>query len=138
MTEEEYKKLVRAANVERTFVAIVMQTLDYYIDNMKANCKKNGFKIEPFEANQLMIMQKVIRHITIDYRTLATPKAKAFKDYAKIMAVTIQELFSRTDGDYMTMYKFYNYIKAFKTQNHFIEVPAEVEQDAFRVVLDND
>lgn len=134
MTEEEYKHIVQSANVERAFVATVMHALDYYIDNMKANCKKNGLKIEPFEANQLTVMQKAIRNITIDYRTLTTSKSKAFKDYAKIMAVTIQELFSRTDGDYMTMYKFYNYIKAFKNQNHFIEVPAEVEQDAFKVI----
>lgn len=138
MSEEEYKNIVQAANVERAFVATVMQALDYYIDNMKANCKKNSLKIEPFEANQLTVMQKAIRNITIDYRTLATSKSKAFKDYAKIMAVTIQELFSRTDGDYMTMYKFYNYIKAFKNQNHFIEVPAEVEQDAFKVIWNDD
>lgn len=138
MTEEEHKYIVQSANVERAFVATVMHALDYYINNMKANCKKNNLKIEPFEANQLMIMQKAIRNITIDYRTLATSKSKAFKDYAKIMAVTIQELFSRTDGDYMTMYKFYNYIKAFKNQNHFIEVPAEVEQDAFKVIWNND
>lgn len=138
MTEEEYKHIVQSANVERAFVATVMHALDYYIDNMKANCKKNGLKIEPFEANQLTVMQKAIRNITIDYRTLVTSKSKAFKDYAKIMAVTIQELFSRTDGDYMTMYKFYNYIKAFKNQNHFIEVPAEVEQDAFKVIWNND
>lgn len=138
MTEEEHKHIVQSANVERAFVATVMHALDYYIDNMKANCKKNNLKIESFEANQLMIMQKAIRNITIDYRTLATSKSKAFKDYAKIMAVTIQELFSRTDGDYMTMYKFYNYIKAFKNQNHFIEVPAEVEQDAFKVIWNGD
>lgn len=138
MTEEEYKHIVQSANVERAFVATVMHALDYYIDNMKANCKKNNLKIEPFEANQLMIMQKAIRNITVDYRTLTTSKSKAFKDYAKIMAVTIQELFSRTDGDYMTMYKFYNYIKAFKNQNHFIEVPAEVEQDAFKVIWNDD
>lgn len=138
MTEEEYKYIVQSANVERAFVATVMHALDYYIDNMKANCKKNGLKIEPFEANQLTVMQKAIRNITIDYRTFAKSKSKVFKDYAKIMAVTIQELFSRTDGDYMTMYKFYNYIKAFKNQNHFIEVPAEVEQDAFKVIWNND
>lgn len=138
MTEEEYKNIVQSANVERAFVATVMHALDYYIDNMKANCKRNNLKIEPFEANQLMIIQKAIRNITIDYRTLDKSKSKAFKDYAKIMAVTIQELFSRTDGDYMTMYKFYNYIKAFKNQNHFIEVPAEVEQDAFKVIWNND
>lgn len=138
MTEEEHKYIVQSANVERAFVATVMHALDYYIDNMKANCKKNNLKIEPFEANQLMIIQKAIRNITIDYRTLATSKSKAFKDYAKIMAVTIQELFSRTDGDYMTMYKFYNYIKAFKNQNHFIEVPAEVEQDTFKVIWNDD
>lgn len=138
MTEEEYKHIVQSANVERAFVATVMHALDYYIDNMKANCKKNGLKIEPFEANQLEVMQKAIRNITIDYRTLVTSKSKAFKDYAKIIAVTIQELFSRTDGDYMTMYKFYNYIKAFKNQNHFIEVPAEIEQDAFKVIWDNE
>ena len=138
MTKEEYKNIVQAANVERAFVATVMQALDYYIDNMKANCKRNNLKIEPFEANQLTVMQKAIRNITIDYRTLDKSKSKAFKDYAKIMTVTIQELFSRTDGDYMTMYKFYNYIKAFKNQNHFIEVPAEVEQDAFKVIWNND
>lgn len=138
MTEEKYKHIVQSANVERAFVATVMHALDYYIDNMKANCKRNNLKIESFEANQLMIIQKAIRNITIDYRTLDKSKSKAFKDYAKIMAVTIQELFSRTDGDYMTMYKFYNYIKAFKNQNHFIEVPAEVEQDAFKVIWNND
>ena len=138
MTEEKYKHIVQFANVERAFVATVMHALDYYIDNMKANCKRNNLKIESFEANQLMIIQKAIRNITIDYRTLTKSKSKAFKDYAKIMAVTIQELFSRTDGDYMTMYKFYNYIKAFKNQNHFIEVPAEVEQDAFKVIWNND
>lgn len=132
MSEEE---IIHKANVERAFVATVMQALDNYITNMINNCKKVGVGIEPFERSQLNIMQKAIRNITIDYRQLNNGRGQVFKDYAKILAVTVQELFSRTDGDFMRMYKFYNYIKAFPTQQHDIEVSAEIEQDAFNVLF---
>lgn len=132
MSKEE---IIHKANVERAFVATVMQALDSYIANIINNCKKVGLGIEPFERSQLNIMQKAIRNITIDYRQLNNGRGQAFKDYAKILAVTVQELFSRTDGDFMRMYKFYNYIKAFPTQQHEIEVPAEIEQDAFSVLF---
>lgn len=132
MSKEE---IIHKANIERAFVATVMQALDSYITNMVDNCKKVGLGIEPFERSQLNIMQKAIRNITIDYRQMNKGRGQAFKDYAKILAVTVQELFSRTDGDFMRMYKFYNYIKAFPNQRHEIEVPAEIEQDAFSVLF---
>lgn len=65
MSKEE---IIHKANVERAFVATVMQALDSYITNMINNCKKVGLSIEPFERSQLNIMQKAIRNITIDYR----------------------------------------------------------------------
>lgn len=132
MSKEE---IIHKANAERAFVAAVMQALDSYIANMINNCKKVGLDIKPFERSQLNIMQKAIRNITIDYRQLNNGRGQVFKDYAKILAVTIQELFSRTDGDFMRMYKFYNYIKAFPTQQRDIEVSAEIEQDAFSVLF---
>ena len=57
------------------------------------------------------------------------------KIYSKILAVTLQELFSRTDGDLMGMYKFYNYIKIFPVKHNCIDVTAEAEKDAFDVVF---
>lgn len=134
MTPEE---IVHKANIERAFVATVMQALGYYIDNMLAYCKENNLRVDSFEKNQLNIMKKAINNITIEYKQLNKGRGQAFKDYSKILAVTVQELFSRVDGDYMRMYKFYNYIKAFPNQRHEIEVPAEIEQEAFSVLFNN-
>lgn len=132
------EEILKKANVQRAFVATIMQALNYYIDDMVNYCKDNKIAITPYEKNQINIMRKAIKSITIDYRTLSKNKGKAFINYSKIVAVTIQELFSRTDNDYMTMYKFYNYIKAFPNQNHYIDVPYELEKDAFSVIFNND
>ena len=129
------KEIIHKANIDRAFVVTVMQALGYYIDNMLAYCKENNLKVDSFEKSQLNIMKKAINNITIDYRQLNKGRGQAFKDYSKILAVTVQELFSRTDGDYMTMFKFYNYIKAFPTKQHEIEVPIEIEQNAFSVLF---
>lgn len=131
------EEIVNKANVERAFVVTVMQALEYYIDNMLAYCKENNLRVDSFEKSQLNIMKKAINYITIEYRQLNNGRGQAFKDYSKILAVTVQELFSRVDGDYMRMYKFYNYIKAFPNQRHEIEVPAEIEQEAFSVLFNN-
>lgn len=134
MSKEE---IMHKATIERAFVATIMQALSYYIDNMLDYCNKQGIKVDSFEKSQLNIMKKAIANITIDYRQLNKGRGQAFKDYSKILAVTVQELFSRTDGDYMRMYKFYNYIKAFPTQQHEIEVPVEIEKDAFSVLFNS-
>ena len=134
MTPEE---IVHKANIERAFVATVMQALEYYIDNMLDYCTKNNIRVDSFEKSQLNIMKKAINNITIGYKQLNKGRGQVFKDYSKIIAITIQELFSRVDGDWMKMFKFYNYIKAFPVQNRIIEVSYEQEQDAFKVLFEN-
>lgn len=46
MSKEE---IIHKANIERTFIATVMQALGYYIDNMLAYCKENNLKVYSFE-----------------------------------------------------------------------------------------
>lgn len=129
MAKEE--EIIHRAKIERVFVNTVMQALTYYIDNMIEYCDKNNIRIDSFEKSQINVLRKAIKNITIDYRSLEKSKSNSFKQYAKILAVTMQELFSRTDGDLMAMYKFYNYIKIFPVKHKDIDVSAELEQDAF-------
>lgn len=131
----EKELIMQKANIERAFVATVMEALVYYIDNMIDYCNKNSIRIDSFEKSQLYIMKKAAKNITIEYKTLPMPKSKAFKDFSKCIAVTLQELFSKTDGDSLKMYQFYNYIKAFPTKRREIEVHAEIERDAFDFVF---
>ena len=134
---EEQKQLIHTANIQRVFVCTVMQALHIYITNMVDYCKANNITISSFEKTQLNIIDRAIRNITIDYRQLNNGRGEAFKRYANILAVTVQELFSRTDGDYMTMFKFYNYVKTFPTTRKEIEVPANKEAEAFAVIFGN-
>ena len=135
--EDKNKNLIYIANIQRAFVATIMQALSYHIQDMLEYCKKNNIHVDSFEYNQLKIMDKALRNITSDYKVLRKDKANAFKQYSKIMAVVIQQLFSKTDGDYMTMFKFYNYVKTFTTTRKEIEVPANKEADAFAVIFGN-
>lgn len=137
MTESE-NKLVYTANIQRAFVCTVMWALHTYIANMVNYCKANNITISSFEKSQLNIIDRAIRNITIDYRQLNNGRSEAFKRYANILAITVQELFSRTDGDYMTMFKFYNYVKAFPTTCKEIEPTANEEKDAFSVIFNGD
>ena len=123
------------ANIERAFVATIMQALSYYVDNMLQFCKDNDLRVDNFEKSQLKLIKKAINNITIDYKSLEESKSDAFKVYSKIIAVTVQELFSRTDGDLMAMYKFFNYIKIFPVKHKCIDVTSEAEIDAFNVLL---
>lgn len=123
------------ANIERAFVATIMQALSYYIDNMLQFCKDNDLRVDSFEKSQLKLIKKAINNITTDYKSLEQSKSDAFKVYSKIIAVTVQELFSRTDGDLMAMYKFFNYIKIFPVKHKCIDVTSEAEIDAFSVLL---
>lgn len=123
------------ANIERAFVATIMQALSYYVDNMLQFCKDNDLRIDSFEKSQLKLIKKAINNITTDYKSLEQSKSDAFKVYSKIIAVTVQELFSRTDGDLMAMYKFFNYIKIFPVKHKCIDVTSEAEIDAFSVLL---
>ena len=123
------------ANIERAFVATIMQALSYYVDNMLQFCKDNDLRVDNFEKSQLKLIKKAINNITIDYKSLEESKSDAFKVYSKIIAVTVQELFSRTDGDLMAMYKFFNYIKIFPVKHKCIDVTSEAEIDAFSVLL---
>lgn len=123
------------ANIERAFVATIMQALSYYVDNMLKFCKDNDLRVDNFEKSQLKLIKKAINNITTDYKSLEQSKSDAFKVYSKIIAVTVQELFSRTDGDLMAMYKFFNYIKIFPVKHKCIDVTSEAEIDAFSVLL---
>ena len=123
------------ANIERAFVATIMQALSYYVDNMLQFCKDNDLRVDNFEKSQLKLIKKAINNITIDYKSLEQSKSDSFKVYSKIIAVTVQELFSRTDGDLMAMYKFFNYIKIFPVKHKCIDVTSEAEIDAFSVLL---
>lgn len=138
MDIKDKNKIIHKANIERAFVATVMQSLIYFIDNMINYCVSNGIKIDSFEKRQLNVIKEATKHITIDYISLEKSKSDEFKSYSKVMAVTIQELFSRTENNSMLMYKFYNYIKAFPIQNHNIDVPVEIEQEAFNFIFNKE
>lgn len=136
--EDKDKNPLYIANIQRAFVATVMQALSYHIQDMLEYCKKNNIRVDNFEYNQLKIMDKALRNITSDYKVLRKDKANAFKQYSKIMAVVIKQLFSKTDSNYMTMFKFYNYVKTFPTALKEIEPTASEEQDAFSVIFNGD
>lgn len=131
----ERESILYKANIERAFVATIMQALSYYVDNMLQFCKDNDLRVDSFEKSQLKLIKKAINNITTDYKSLEQSKSNAFKVYSKIIAVTVQELFSRTDGDLMAMYKFFNYIKIFPVKHKCIDVTSEAEIDAFSVLL---
>ena len=131
----EREAILYKANIERAFVATIMQALSYYVDNMLQFCKDNDLRVDSFEKSQLKLIKKAINNITTDYKSLEQSKSDAFKVYSKIIAVTVQELFSRTDGDLMAMYKFFNYIKIFPVKHKCIDVTSETEIDAFSVLL---
>lgn len=138
MTENE-KKLIHTANIQRAFVCTVARALLVLIEQMINYCNKHSIKIDTFERSQLNIIQKGIKNITIDYLCFKDQsKSKSFKRYTKIMALAIRQLFSKTDGDYMTMFKFYNYVKTFPTTCKEIEPTANEEQDAFSVIFNGD
>lgn len=131
----EREAILYKANIERAFVATIMQALSYYVDNMLQFCKDNDLRVDNFEKSQLKLIKKAINNITTDYKSLEQSKSDAFKVYSKIIAVTVQELFSRTDGDLMAMYKFFNYIKIFPIKHKCIDVTSEAEIDAFSILL---
>lgn len=131
----EREAILYKANIERAFVATIMQALSYYVDNMLQFCKDNDLRVDSFEKSQLKLIKKAINNITTDYKSLEQSKSDAFKVYSKIIAVTVQELFSRTDGDLMAMYKFFNYIKIFPVKHKCIDVTSEAEINAFSVLL---
>ena len=136
MTEEQ-KQILHTANIQRAFVMTVAKALHFMIADMIEYCKKNNIKITSWEKFQLAQLNKNIAILTSDYSSLGKDKFEAFKTYSRIMAVTIQELFSKTDSDYMTMFKFYNYVKTFPTTCKEIEVPANKEANAFAVIFGN-
>ena len=107
------------------------------IDDMIDYCKVHSIGIPPIERRQLINIKKAVTIITSDYVALDKDKADAFKQYSKVMAVVIQQLFSKTDGNYMTIFKFYNYVKTFPTTCKAIEVPSSKEADAFAVIFGN-
>lgn len=135
--ENKDKELIRTANIQRAFVMTVAKALHFMIADMIEYCKKNSIVISNWEKQQLNYLNKTINILTSDYSSLGKDKFEAFKIYSRIMAVTIQELFSKTDSDYMTMFKFYNYVKAFPTTCKEIEVPSNKEAEAFSVVFGN-
>lgn len=134
---EEQKQLIRTANIQRAFVATVARAFTSMIDDMIDYCKIHNIGIPFTERRQLINIKKAINVVTVDYISPDKDKADGFKQYSKIMAVVIQQLFSKTDGDYMTMFKFYNYVKAFPTTCKEIEVSSSKEADAFAVVFGN-
>lgn len=134
---EEQKQIIHVANIQRAFVATVARTFVSMIDDMIDYCKIHNIVIPFIERRQLINIKKAITVITADYISLDKDKANAFKQYSKIVAVVIQQLFSKTDGDYMTMFKFYNYVKTFPTTRKEIEVSSSKEADAFAVVFNN-
>lgn len=137
MTETE-KKLIHTANIQRAFVATFMQALQNEINYMIKFCQDNGIRIESFERRQLINIIKSIQYIVVDYKCLKAEKAENFKRYGKIMSLVVRQLFSKTDGDYMTMFKFYNYVKTFPTTCKEIEPTASEEQDAFSIIFNGD
>lgn len=137
--EDKDKNLLYIANIQRAFVCTVARALLVLIEQMINYCNKYGIKIDAFERSQLNIIQKGIKNITSDYLCFKDQsKSRAFKRYTKIMALVIRQLFSKTDGDYMTMFKFYNYVKTFPTALKEIEPTASEEQDAFSVIFNCD
>lgn len=137
MTETE-QKLIYTANIQRAFVCTVARALLVLIEQMINYCNKYCIKIDAFERSQLNIIQKGIKNITSDYISFSDrSKTLSFKRYTKIMALVIRQLFSKTDGDYMTMFKFYNYVKTFPTTCKEIKPTASEEQDAFSVIFNS-
>lgn len=137
--EDKDKNLLYIANIQRAFVCTVARALLVLIEQMINYCNKYDIKIDAFERSQLNIIQKGIKNITSDYLCfIDQSKSRAFKRYTKIMALVIRQLFSKTDGDYMTMFKFYNYVKTFPTTLKEIEPTASEEQDAFSVIFNCD
>lgn len=134
---EEQKQLIHTANIQRAFVMTVAKALQFMVADMVEYCKKNNIKIANWEKFQLAQLNKNVSILTNDYSNLGKDKFEAFKTYSHIMSVVIQQLFSKTDGDYMTMFKFYNYVKTFPTTRKEIEVPANKEADAFAVIFGN-
>lgn len=134
---EEQIQILHTANVQRAFVMTVAKAFQNMIQNMIQYCKDNNIMIESFERRQLLNIDKALTYLTSEYVSLGSDKAEAYKAYCKIMAVVIQQLFSKTDGDYMTMFKFYNYVKTFPTTCKEIEVNSNKEADAFAVVFGN-
>ena len=61
----EKELILYKAKIERVFVATVMQSLNYYIDNMIEYCNENNIMIDNFERSQLKLIQKAIKNITI-------------------------------------------------------------------------
>lgn len=134
---EEQKQLIHTANIQRAFVATVARAFANMIDDMIDYCKVHNIGILPIERRQLINIKKAVTIITSDYVALDKDKADAFKQYSKVMAVVIQQLFSKTDGNYMTIFKFYNYVKTFPTTCKEIEVSSSKEADAFAVIFGN-
>lgn len=134
---EEQKQLIHTANIQRAFVATVARAFANMIDDMIDYCKVHNIGIPPIERRQLINIKKAVTIITSDYVALDKDKADAFKQYSKVMAVVIQQLFSKTDGNYMTIFKFYNYVKTFPTTCKEIEVSSSKEADAFAVIFGN-
>ena len=134
---EEQKQLIHTANIQRAFVATVARAFANMIDDMIDYCKVHNIGILPIERRQLINIKKAVSIITSDYVALDKDKADAFKQYSKVMAVVIQQLFSKTDGNYMTIFKFYNYVKTFPTTCKEIEVSSSKEADAFAVIFGN-
>ena len=134
---EEQKQLIHTANIQRAFVATVARAFANMIDDMIDYCKVHSIGIPPIERRQLINIKKAVTIITSDYVALDKDKADAFKQYSKVMAVVIQQLFSKTDGNYMTIFKFYNYVKTFPTTCKEIEVSSSKEADAFAVIFGN-
>lgn len=138
MNEEELKTIINKANVQRAFVATVARAFACMIDDMVKYCKDNDLQIPMTERRQLSNIKKSITIFTSDYVLLNKDKSDSFKTYSKIMAVVIQQLFSKTDSSYMTMFKFYNYVKTFPTTCKSIEVTSEQERDVFSVIFGSD
>lgn len=134
---EKQKQVIHTANIQRAFVATVARAFVSMIDDMIDYCKVHNIIIPLTERRQLINIKKAVTIVTSDYIALDKDKADTFKQYSKIMAVVIQQLFSKTDGDYMTMFKFYNYVKTFPTTRKEIEVPTNKEADAFAVIFGN-
>lgn len=135
MDNEELKNIINTANVQRAFVATVARAFSCMIDDMIKYCKDNNLQIPMTERRQLINIKKSISIFTSDYVLLSKDKCDSFKNYSKIMAVVIRQLFSKTDSDYMNMFKFYNYVKTFPTTCKSIEVTSEQERDAFSVIF---
>ena len=81
MSYVDQQLILHKAKIERVFVATVMQSLNYYIDNMIEYCNENNIIIDNFERSQLKLIQKAIKNITIDYRSIEKKKIILFFFY---------------------------------------------------------